>query len=160
MLSAIGIIIVIKQIPNPIGYDADYEGDLSFLQADGENTFSELIKMIDSVTPGAIVICLLAMAIMFVWEIDRIKKNQIVETLPGPLVAVIAEIIYQLTTSAYFPGLSISESHLVNVPVASDIADFFGQFTLPDFSYVRQVGYVGYRIDYCNSCQRRDIAVG
>ncbi|HEY5919954.1 MAG TPA: SulP family inorganic anion transporter [Chryseolinea sp.] len=136
MLSAIGIIIIIKQIPHAIGYDADYEGDLTFLQADGENTFSELIKMIDSVTPGAIVICLLAMAIMFVWEIDGIKKNRILKLLQGPLVAVIVGIIYQLTTSAYFPGLSIGESHLVNVPVARDITDFFGQFTLPDFSYV------------------------
>jgi MFS superfamily sulfate permease-like transporter len=136
MLSAIGIIIIIKQIPHAIGYDADYEGDLSFLQADGENTFSELIKMIDSVSPGAIVVCLLAMAIMFLWEVDVIKKSRVLKFVQGPLVAVIVGIIYQLATSAYFPALSIGESHLVNVPVADDIVGFFGQFTLPDFSYV------------------------
>jgi MFS superfamily sulfate permease-like transporter len=136
MLSAIGIIIIIKQVPHAIGYDADYEGDLSFLQADGENTFSELIKMIDSVTPGSIVVCLLAMAIMLLWETDGIKKMRALRYVQGPLVAVIAGIVYQLTTSAYFPGLSIGESHLVNVPVAKDIAGFFNQFTLPDFSYI------------------------
>lgn len=136
MLSAIGIIIIMKQIPHAIGYDADYEGDLSFLQADGENTFSELIRMIDSVTPGAIVICLLAMSIMLLWEIDGIKKNRFLKFAQGPLVAVIVGIIYQLTMSTHFPGLSIGQSHLVNVPVANDITDFFGQFTLPDFSYL------------------------
>ena len=136
MLSAIGIIIVMKQIPHAIGYDADYEGDLSFLQADGENTFSELIKMIDSVTPGAIVVCVLAMAIMFLWEVDEIKKNRILKFAQGPLVAVVAGIIYQLFTSTYFPGLSLGQNQLVNVPVAKDAADFFDQFTLPDFSYL------------------------
>jgi MFS superfamily sulfate permease-like transporter len=136
MLSAIGIIIIIKQIPHAIGYDADYEGDLSFLQADGENTFSELVKMIDSVSPGAIVVCLLAMATMFIWEMDAIKSNRILKFVQGPLVAVVAGIIYQLATSSYFPELSIGESHLVNVPVAKDVAEFFSQFTLPDFSYL------------------------
>lgn len=51
MLSAIGIIIFLKQIPHAFGYDADPEGDLGFVQADGENTFSELINMLDFITP-------------------------------------------------------------------------------------------------------------
>ena len=34
MLSGIGIIIFIKQIPHAVGYDRDYEGDIAFLQAD------------------------------------------------------------------------------------------------------------------------------
>ena len=42
MLAAIGLIIILKQIPHAVGYDKDFEGDLSFSQADGHNTFSEL----------------------------------------------------------------------------------------------------------------------
>jgi MFS superfamily sulfate permease-like transporter len=136
MLSAIGIIIVIKQIPHAIGYDADYEGDLSFLQADGENTFSELIRMIDSVTPGAIVVCVLAMAIMFVWETDGIKKHPVLRFVQGPLVAVLAGILYQFVTSKYMPGLSLSGNHLVNVPVAGSVVGFFDQFATPDLSAI------------------------
>ena len=42
MLAGIGVIIILKQIPHALGYDADYEGDETFTQADGQNTFSEL----------------------------------------------------------------------------------------------------------------------
>ena len=136
MLTAIGIIIIIKQIPHAIGYDADYEGDLSFLQADGENTFSELIRMVDAVTPGAIVVCVLAMAIMLIWETDGVKKHPILKFVQGPLVAVVAGIAYQFLTSKYAPTLSLSGSHLVNVPVADSFAGFFDQFSSPDFSAI------------------------
>src|SRR5690606_17056359 len=54
MLAAIGIIIILKQIPHALGYDANHEGDLAFLQPNGENTFTALIRMLDTVTPGAI----------------------------------------------------------------------------------------------------------
>lgn len=136
MLSAIGIIIIIKQIPHAIGYDSDYVGDLSFLQADGETTFSELIRMIDAVTPGAIVACALAIAIMLLWESDLIKKNAILKFVPGPLMAVMVGICYQFITKNIFPDLALEESHLVNVPVASSVQGFFNQFTFPDFSYI------------------------
>lgn len=138
MLSAIGIIIIIKQIPHGIGYDADYEGDLSFLQADGENTFSELIAMIDAVTPGAIIICLIAMGIMLLWESDTIKNHPAFRFVQGPLVAVLAGIVYQLATSRLFPELSLSSNQLVNVPVADNVMQFFGQFNFPDFDHVFQ----------------------
>ena len=136
MLSAIGIIIIIKQIPHAIGYDADYEGDLSFLQADGENTFSELIRMIDAITPGAIVVCLLAMGIMLLGESELVKRNRILKFVQAPLIAVAAGICYQLLTKEVLPDLALDKTHLVSVPVANNIPEFFRQFTLPDFSYI------------------------
>ncbi len=138
MLTAIGIIIIMKQIPHAIGYDADYEGDLSFVQPDGENTFSELIKMVDAFTPGAIVVCFLAMSIMLIWESPAIKKNPVLKFVQGPLVAVVAGIAYQYLTSKFFPGMSLGGKQLVNVPVAENMIGFFQQFTLPDFSYITE----------------------
>ena len=43
MLTGIGLIIILKQIPHAVGYDSDFEGDLSFSQADHENTFTEML---------------------------------------------------------------------------------------------------------------------
>ena len=60
MLSAIGIIIVLKQIPHAFGYDADPEGDLEFFQPDGENTFTELYTMLDFISEGAMIIFFLS----------------------------------------------------------------------------------------------------
>ena len=44
MLTGIGLIIILKQIPHFFGYDAAPEGDFAFFQVDGENTFSEILK--------------------------------------------------------------------------------------------------------------------
>src|SRR5210317_2310113 len=42
MLTGIGIIIILKQIPHFFGYNSP-EGDFSFFQSNGENTFSGII---------------------------------------------------------------------------------------------------------------------
>ena len=102
MLTAIGIIIILKQIPHAFGYDRDYEGDLDFFQADGENTFSELVTMLDFITPGALIISALSMAILIIWEVYLSKKHKIFSILQGPLVAVAAGIGYQLLAEKFF----------------------------------------------------------
>lgn len=134
MLTAIGIIIILKQIPHALGYDEDYEGDFSFVQADGQNTFSELVHMLEAITPGAIVVSMISLAIMFLWEAHLVKRYPILKYVQGPLVAVIFGIGYQAITSIYFPEWSLTSKHLVTVPVAESASDFFNQFTTPDFS--------------------------
>lgn len=134
MLTAIGIIIILKQIPHAFGYDADYEGDFSFVQVDGHNTFSELVYMLDAITPGAVVVSIISLTILFIWEAHLTKKYPAMKYVQGPLVVVVAGIIYQAVTSIYFPQWSLKGAHLVNVPVSENLSGFFNQFTSPDFS--------------------------
>ena len=134
MLTAIGIIIILKQIPHAFGYDADYEGDFFFMQADGQNTFSELVHMLNAITPGAIVVSIISLSILFVWDAHLVKKYAALRYLQGPLVAVVAGILYQGITSVYLPQWSLQPEHLVSVPVSDSLTGFIGQFTTPDFS--------------------------
>lgn len=136
MLTGIGIIIILKQIPHTFGYDKDYEGDESFQQIDGENTFSELITMIDYITPGAVVISLVSLAILILWDVYLSKKHKVFTLVQGPLVAVATGILLQLVFAAYIPDLIIRKNHLVDVPVANSINDFFQNFSFPDFSQI------------------------
>ena len=136
MLTAIGIIIILKQIPHAFGYDADYEGDFSFVQVDGHNTFSELVHMLDAITPGAIVVSIISLTILFLWEAHLVKKYAVLKLIQGPLVAVVVGIIYQLITTAHFPQWSLSSQHLVNVPVSESMSGFFSQFTIPNFNAI------------------------
>lgn len=138
MLAAIGIIIILKQIPHALGYDANHEGDLAFLQPNGENTFTALIRMLDTVTPGAIAVCAISLAILILWESGAIRKVGILKFIQGPLVAVVIGILYQLITSRFFPELALRSDQLVKVPVAEDLIGFVGHFTFPDFSYLLQ----------------------
>ena len=74
MLTAIGISIFLKQIPHAVGFDKDYEGNLSFINFDGHNTFSELYYMLDYINLGAVIITLLSLIVLVIWEKDFIKK--------------------------------------------------------------------------------------
>lgn len=131
MLAAIGIIIILKQIPHAFGYDADPEGDLGFFQADGENTFSELVNMVNFISPGALTVAAISLAILILWEQKFIKRIRITQVIQGPLVVVISGIIMAI----FFAGtsLEVSAEHMVSIPVASNLTGFIDQFTLPNF---------------------------
>ncbi len=130
MLSAIGIIIFLKQIPHAVGYDADPEGDLEFFQPDGENTFSELFKMMDYIQPGALNIFVISMTILILWERPFMKRIKLFQIVQGPLVVVTVGILMNLLFigSSYY----IDETHMVSLPVAGTFTEFINQFTLFD----------------------------
>lgn len=136
MLAGIGIIIFLKQIPHAFGYDKDPEGDEAFLQPDGHNTFSELSYMWDGVSTGVMIISAVSLVILILWETKLFKKLKFTKYVQGPLVAVVVGIIlYQLFKTK--PALAIAPEHLVSIPQVSDISSFFGNFTLPDFSALK-----------------------
>ncbi|MEP5613194.1 MAG: SulP family inorganic anion transporter [Cyclobacteriaceae bacterium] len=130
MLSAIGIIIFLKQIPHAFGYDADPEGDLEFFQPDGENTFSELFTMMDFISPGAMTIFFISISILILWEQPFMKKIRLFQIVQGPLVVVTLGILI----NQLFAGTSyyLDSTHMVSLPVAGSANEFFNQFTLFD----------------------------
>ena len=135
MLTGIGIIIILKQIPHFFGYDADPEGDFAFFQVDGENTFSEIINSINHIQLGSTLIGIIGLAILLLWDKVLSKKGKIFQLVQGPLVAVVVGIIFYVVTQSN-EALSIAESHLVSVPVPEDASSFLGQFSFPNFSAI------------------------
>ncbi len=134
MLTGIGLLIILKQIPHALGWDKDAFGDDEFFQADGENTFSEIFKAIDFLTPGAVIIGAISLAILIFWDKVLSKKNKIFSIINGPLVVVAFGI---LMFNLYKNGIldfSLNAQQVVAVPVPHSISEFFGQFTFPDFS--------------------------
>ena len=135
MLTGIGIIIILKQIPHFFGYDADPEGDFAFFQIDGENTISEIFNTVNFINPGATMIAFLALGILVLWDNFLTKKAKIFQLIQGPLVAVFVGILYyNLTKDSAFWG--ISSDHLVSVPIPDTLDSFMGQFSFPDFQVI------------------------
>lgn len=137
MLAAIGIILILKQIPHALGYDADYEGDESFTQPDGSNTFSTIWFAIRTFRPAALAITLITVVIMVVWELKPIKKLLLFQIIPGPLVAVVATI---LINAYWFPsfgeGFALKGNHLAKIPVTGSFELFADELRFPDFSSI------------------------
>ena len=136
MLSAIGIVIILKQIPHALGRDNDYEGDFSFLEANGLNTLSDLMEAVVSASPGAIVISVVSILPLIFW--DRLAARwRFFQVVPGPLMAVLLGICLNQAFGLWAPALQlIQPEHLVTLPAAVSLSDFFRQLTLPDFSAI------------------------
>jgi MFS superfamily sulfate permease-like transporter len=130
LLAAIGIILILKQIPHAAGYDADPEADFSFQQMDGENTITELLKMVNYFQPGAIVISLISLFILIFWDKTPLKK---ISFFPASLAVVALGILLNGIFHLYLPGLAIDATHLVNIPKPDSIASVL---TFPDFSAI------------------------
>jgi MFS superfamily sulfate permease-like transporter len=90
MLAAIGLILILKQLPHFVGWDANPEGDETFLQTDSENTFSEIFRALNHISAGALIIGLASAAILIFYESKWIKSRKIFQLIPGPLIVVIA----------------------------------------------------------------------
>ena len=149
MLSGIGIIIILKQIPHAFGYDKEWMGSDSFIQVDGENTFTLLWKiLLGHITPGAVLIAAVSVAILLLWELYLSKKYNLFTLIQGPIVVVAAAICCQFITKSYFPQYNLAPEHLVSVPVAGSISSFLGLFTFPDFSQLgnKEVYILGFTI--------------
>jgi len=131
MLTAIGIIIILKQIPHAFGYDKNAEGNLSFFDMDGNNTFTALLEPLSKIHLGVTIITAVALTILILWEKPFMKKMRVV---PGALVAVIVSVLLNTLFQTAFPTLAVAADHLVQVPVANSVSEFLGFFTFPDFS--------------------------
>ncbi len=147
MLTGIGIIIILKQIPHFFGYDADPEGDFAFFQVDGETTFSEIFRTFEAISPGATLIAVVGLAILIIWENILSKKGKFFQLIQGPLVAVVIGVIYVISTTGNETWGIISE-HLVTVPVPEDASSFLAQFSFPNFGAISnpQIWITGFTV--------------
>ena len=131
LLAAIGVILILKQIPHLFGHDPDPEGDEAFQQPDHETTFSELARTIGDIHPGAAAIGLVSIAVLIVWGRWQRLKNS---TVPAPLIVVLLGVGISQLFRQLGGEWVIEPSHLVQVPVADSRAGFFGFLQSPDFS--------------------------
>ncbi len=136
MLAAIGLILILKQIPHAVGFDSESEGIFEFTTADGINTFGRVWdSLTGSVTPGAILIALVSLAFLFWWDGARPKTGPL-RFVPGPLVVVAIGVVGNALLGLVIPAWQLGTRHLVQVPTVESLAQFPSLFTLPDFSAI------------------------
>ncbi len=136
MLTGIGLLIILKQIPHAIGYDKDAEGDDAFFQIGGENTFTAITNAFNAITPGALLIAVISLAILIFWDKVLTKKHKIFQFIQGPIVVVILGIVMNYMYQNGVLNFSLATDQVVRLPVAHCLSEFFTQFTFPDFSQI------------------------
>ncbi|MEO6719272.1 MAG: SulP family inorganic anion transporter [Ferruginibacter sp.] len=135
MLAAIGLILILKQLPHLIGYDTNYEGDETFFQNDTNNTFSEIMYALRYFAPMAALIGVVGIAIQLFWDRVLIKKAPLFKFIPAPLVVVLIGILIPLMVGInreFEPGAG----HFVNIPIAASLGEFVSFFITPGWSFI------------------------
>lgn len=134
MLAAIGLILIIKQIPHAVGYDISFEGDESYMRETAQSSFNELLYALHALSPGATVVTVVALLILIVWETPPIQRFSLLRLIPGPLLAVLWGIGYNLAAARTAPVFVVKEKLLVQLPIIDNAAEFLEHLTAPDFS--------------------------
>ncbi len=134
MLAAIGLILILKQIPHAFGYDVDPEGSSAFRQSDGGNTFSGIINLTEHFEIGAIIIVLMSLSILVLWDRPPLKKR--IGLIPAPLVVVIASGALNQLFATVAPAWALGPSHLVNLPAFDNTSELIASLSFPDVSAI------------------------
>lgn len=129
MLAGIGLTIIIKQVPDAVGYAKNSSARMA--DADDGIVFNFISTSLQHVEPAAIIIAVIGIGLLVLWQTKWFKKIQL---LPAALIVVVLGIALNEILKSAAPSLYLDNKHLVNIPVASSLGEFFGQFTLPNLS--------------------------
>ena len=132
MLTAIGVIIILKQIPHAVGYDAASKSNMA-LNEEGGSSLPAILQPLQHIHIGVTIITLVSLALLILWDKPFMKRLKVV---PGALAAVVVSILLNLCFINFYPAWGVGGKQLVQVPVANSFNDFLGLFTLPNFSAI------------------------
>jgi len=142
MLAAIGLILILKQIPHFFGADTDYFEDMDFLQFNGQNTFSAIGAAFKALSPGSVLVGFASLALLLLWDSGPMRRFAWARKVPAALVVVVVAIGLNQLLRAVAPDLQVRPQHLVKLPVVSSLGGLISQMTFPDWSaFVRPATY-------------------
>jgi MFS superfamily sulfate permease-like transporter len=137
MLAAIGMVIILKQIPHAVGWDFTYEGHENFWNPENnETTLSEVVHALSAFSPVATILSICSILILVFWETLIQSRIHLLKRIPAPLTVVLFGILYNQVLLIFLPeyALLAAEHHLVELPIAASLSEFFSFFSRPDFS--------------------------
>lgn len=136
MLAAIGLILILKEIPHALGWDADYLGNQTFRQSDDYNTFSAIFAALSNIKPGAVALSAFSLLLIYLFDHPAMKRLPLVRYIPGTLMAVAGGLLLNLGFTQRLPGWAMSGENLVALPDINSFGDLSAALLHPDFSAI------------------------
>jgi len=127
MLAGIGLTIIIKQVPDAVGYTKQNFDNM--VDADDGFTLNIIEDALKHIEVGAAIIAIVGITILVLWQTKAFIK---IRLLPAGLVVVVTGVVINVLFKANNSDLYLDGTHLVNLPVAENFAGFLSHFTLPD----------------------------
>lgn len=145
LIAAVGVILILKQIPHLLGHDTDPIGEMSFWQPDSQNTFSEVLMISGDMHFGAIAIGLVSLIILFIWEFS---KSTTLKVIPAAIVVVVVGSLLGLLLARFDVSWSFEPRHFFHVPIPEASDTSWTYFRFPKWSHWTNptVYFVGFAI--------------
>ncbi|MDN3670806.1 SulP family inorganic anion transporter [Echinicola jeungdonensis] len=129
LLSAIGIILIISQLPYALGVEmktrlSDYSQNMV------DDAPERITTILESFAPGAIILSLISLGFLIFWDKTFLKKFKL---LPPSLFVVILCVILNQLFKWIIPSLYLEGQHLVHIPKTEGLSSIL---TFPDFSVI------------------------
>lgn len=134
MLAAIGLILILNQVPHLLGDDSQFEVDESIQQQGKGNIFSNFINAFTNINTSAFIIGGSCLLLHFVWEKIVAGKDGFLKLVPAPLLVVLLGMGIQFLFTATGVSSPLEGNHLVRIPEAGSFSEFISFFTMPDWS--------------------------
>ncbi len=134
MLTGIGIIIILKQIPFAFGLDDDIQGGM--LMEGSNHLFAPITHIYQSIRPGPTFIAAISLFLLIIWDKFLSPNHKLFQIIQGPIVVVFLGIFLTWCSQRGWLPFTLSQEELVNIPVSSNFSEFLNQFYFPDFSQI------------------------
>ncbi len=143
LLAAIGLILILKQLPYLLGHEAVGENAFEEMAKESgghekshQNPVASLLELFSGTYHAVpFIIGIVSLTILIVWDrISSLKKSLI----PAPLVVVIVAVALEALMERLDPRLHIAAQQLVNIPVAENLHEFFGFLRMPDWRALQE----------------------
>lgn len=132
LLCAIGILLIIKQLPLAFTLSADFdELKTHLLETTEVITLSPLLAISHHINSGAMCITVISLAILTYFELT---KNKILKEIPAPIIVVIIGVLLNEVFLWTDSALVQNSPQLVNIPETTGLYEFFSQLKYPDWS--------------------------
>lgn len=115
MLAGIGMLIILTQLTHAVGFDAEPESDETF-------HYTAISRMMDFITPGAVVITVACLALLLVWQRPAIQRIKALTYIPGSMLAVLLGMLLGGVFEG-IPALALGAEHFVDLPDVGGISD-------------------------------------
>jgi MFS superfamily sulfate permease-like transporter len=136
MLTAIGIILILKEIPHALGYDPDETA--GFHDTGTLSTWSTILEAFKNPNKGAVTITSLSIFVLWLFDKAFVKKFSVFRVIPGALVAVLIGIAINAVFIVWSPEWALTGNNLVNLPILWQVSSISNLLTFPDWSVWNQ----------------------
>ncbi|MET1056801.1 MAG: SulP family inorganic anion transporter [Pedobacter sp.] len=130
MLAAIGLILILKQLPHALGIDKDFL-DESVFRNESEGAYVAIANAITQFNPAALIISAISIAILIYGARGKMPKG-----IPAPLIVVVAGVALGLAFKQ--TAFALNADQMVKIPVVNGWEGFTALFIHPDFTAINR----------------------